>query len=315
MPTPASGFGSSPLNEPAAPSALRDGWGKATEVRAASVKDVAEKKPMDTRWEAWDVRSLRTYLQSQAATNEARQKQVCALGAFPALTKLLKCYYHKARLVKAATKGDLLELVVDWNVGFLTKEEFRAQAAGLGGVRRRVIDVWTEALAGNAMSIQLYVEQGEDIERKLYVDQGEDIERKAPNNRMRRPLHCAVLGKSDACVRILLEGGADVGARDMDKATALHIAARQGKTVAVELLLQHGADALAKLDDGTKPGDKFDDSVTPETRKYDDAVVPETRKEIKELLTKYIKKAADEAASPDGEGAAHADKKCCCVVS
>jgi ankyrin repeat protein len=44
---------------------------------------------------------------------------------------------------------------------------------------------------------------------------------------------CSFSSRSLECLKVLLEAGANVTARDMDKATPLHIAARLGKLQAV----------------------------------------------------------------------------------
>jgi hypothetical protein len=115
---------------------------------------------LDPRWVNWDTRNLRSYLQSNAATAERKQKE----------------------LSKAVTRHDLLTLVIAWGVSYMPKEDFREQASGFAGVRRRVIDVYQEAQTGNVLSVQLFIEQGEDLERR------------APNNRRRTVLHCVLLG-------------------------------------------------------------------------------------------------------------------------
>jgi len=59
------------------------------------------------------------------------------------------------------------------------------------------------------------------------------------------PLHCAVHYSYPAVIRVLLERGATVDARDRDGRTPLWIAASDATPTAVELLLAKGADATA----------------------------------------------------------------------
>jgi hypothetical protein len=150
------------------------------------------------RWAAWDDGLLRSYLYT-CATNEKRQK----------------------RLAAAITRPQLMELVDKWMVAYVEKGTFLEQAGGLGGVRRKIMDIWGEAEAGNIRSVQ------------LYVDQGEQLDRPAPNNRRRTPLHCAASGGNAACVRAFAEAGAKLEARDMDRYTPLHLAVRKGRVEAV----------------------------------------------------------------------------------
>ena len=61
------------------------------------------------------------------------------------------------------------------------------------------------------------------------------------------PLHDAALGGDTGVVKILLDHGADVNARDTEAdATPLYYAASWGRQAAVELLLSRGADPNAR---------------------------------------------------------------------
>jgi ankyrin repeat protein len=63
-------------------------------------------------------------------------------------------------------------------------------------------------------------------------------------------LHRAACGNRAACVRLLLERGADVSVRDFpDNATALHLAAAVADLAIVEMLVEAGADVAGKGDD------------------------------------------------------------------
>ena len=68
-----------------------------------------------------------------------------------------------------------------------------------------------------------------------------------------RPIHLAcVLGRFEV-VRLLLDAGASVDARDKHFWTPLHIACRDCHFVIAQLLCVHGADATAKTQDGKSP--------------------------------------------------------------
>src|SRR2546426_930711 len=61
------------------------------------------------------------------------------------------------------------------------------------------------------------------------------------------PLHDAALGGDTGVVKILLDHGADVNARDTEAdATPLYYAASWGRQAAVELLISRGADPNAR---------------------------------------------------------------------
>jgi hypothetical protein len=66
------------------------------------------------------------------------------------------------------------------------------------------------------------------------------------------PLHVAAQEGSTEAVRVLLENGADPNllSEEQTSATPLHFAAKKGYTEIVSLLLQHGANAKAKNADG-----------------------------------------------------------------
>lgn len=67
------------------------------------------------------------------------------------------------------------------------------------------------------------------------------------------PLHCAAWEGHIAVVKLLLESGADVNARDKFGKTALHDAAFKGHGDVVKLLLEWGADINSKCEIGSTP--------------------------------------------------------------
>lgn len=66
----------------------------------------------------------------------------------------------------------------------------------------------------------------------------------------RTPLMLAAFRGNTAAVINLLEGGADVNARDKDGDTALMFAAHKGHGLVVALLLQYGANVYARARNG-----------------------------------------------------------------
>ena len=74
-----------------------------------------------------------------------------------------------------------------------------------------------------------------------------------------QPLNAAVAGpngeRRPACVRLLLEAGADVNNRQEGGNTPLHTSAHLGDSASVDALLAHGADAELRSDDGKSAAD------------------------------------------------------------
>ena len=79
---------------------------------------------------------------------------------------------------------------------------------------------------------------------RLLLDCGADIKAKDPDKRT--PLHMAAWHGHEAAVGLLLDRGADIEANDFDEETPLYLAARDGHEAAVGLLLDRGADTEAK---------------------------------------------------------------------
>ncbi|KAI8514582.1 Unconventional myosin-XVI [Branchiostoma belcheri] len=79
---------------------------------------------------------------------------------------------------------------------------------------------------------------------KLLIQHGADVGARDKNGRT--ALHVASVNGQTGVVELLIQHGADVGARDEYTWTALHRASGQGQTGVVELLIQHGADVGAR---------------------------------------------------------------------
>lgn len=85
---------------------------------------------------------------------------------------------------------------------------------------------------------------------KLLLERGADASAPARNPMKVAPLHSAAAGGRANIVRALLEHGAPANARQEQGWTALHEAAQRGDRAMVEVLLEHGADPALANDQG-----------------------------------------------------------------
>jgi ankyrin repeat protein len=88
---------------------------------------------------------------------------------------------------------------------------------------------------------------------RLLLDGGADIDAVARNVMKVQALHAAVAARSVETVKLLIDRGADVNARQQVGYTPLMGAAGSGRDELVDLLLRHGADASAVSEDGKTP--------------------------------------------------------------
>jgi ankyrin repeat protein len=90
------------------------------------------------------------------------------------------------------------------------------------------------------------------IAREL-VRRGANVAAVSMNPMEVTPLHSAAAARATDIVRMLVESGAPVNAKQHGGWTALHAAADNGDEEMIKILLQHGADLLAQNDDGKTP--------------------------------------------------------------
>ncbi len=94
---------------------------------------------------------------------------------------------------------------------------------------------------------------GQPEAARILLENGAGVDIVAGNPMRVMPLHSAASARNLPAVRLLLEHGAPVNARQHLGWTAIHAAAQNGDRAMVELLLQHGADPKAPNDEGKTP--------------------------------------------------------------
>ena len=85
---------------------------------------------------------------------------------------------------------------------------------------------------------------------KYLLEKSADVNLAARNSMKTTPLHSAAARRRTAIARILLEGGAEVNARQTSGVTALHSAAHNGNLELLKILLENGADKTLRTEEG-----------------------------------------------------------------
>lgn len=116
----------------------------------------------------------------------------------------------------------------------------KGESSSPSEIRRR--DVYSAAKTGDVEALKLHLSDGADpnvTDPKFGVT----------------ALSWAALEGKEEIAELLIEAGADIGAKNLDGATPLHAAAFMGQLEIVKLLLDYGADVAAKTLNGETPLD------------------------------------------------------------
>ncbi len=89
---------------------------------------------------------------------------------------------------------------------------------------------------------------GQPALAEILIAQGADVHARSRNPMQNTPLHAAAAGRNQDAVRMLLEHGAEVNARQEGGWTALHAASQNGDVETARVLIAAGADVQMRAD-------------------------------------------------------------------
>jgi len=185
-----------------------------------------------------DADGVRRLLEQDPAASEARDPSGVSL--------LMQSLYRGRR--------DLAELIASKKKSL---DIFEATALGrLADLRDRIRD---EASVINSRSRDGFTALhfagffGQPDAARLLIANGAQVDAVAANPMQVMPLHSAASARNLEAVRLLLEHGATVNARQHGGWAPIHSAAQNGDKSMVELLLKHGADPKLPNDEGKTP--------------------------------------------------------------
>jgi uncharacterized protein len=87
------------------------------------------------------------------------------------------------------------------------------------------------------------------------LNAGADVNTRSTNAMQNLPLHAGAAGRNFEVMKLLVDSGSNVNARQHGGWTALHAASQNGDLSIAELLLSHGADPKARAENNQGPMD------------------------------------------------------------
>jgi ankyrin repeat protein len=189
-----------------------------------------------------DLDGLRRLLEQDSAASESRDATGVSL--------LMQALYRGQR--------DLAELIASKKKAL---DQFEAASLGrLDNLKKSIgEEIRRESTAINARSkdgfsaLHFACYFGQPAAARVLIENGAAVDTVAANPTQVMPLHSAASARNLEAVRLLLEHGAPVNARQQSGWVPIHAAAQNGDRPMVELLLKHGADRTLANDDGKTP--------------------------------------------------------------
>ncbi len=136
--------------------------------------------------------------------------------------------------------------------------------------RNVMLDIFTATMAGKTALVQEMLNGNKGLTKLISADgwtalhlaaffgqpecaavllnSGADVTARSTNPMQNMPLHAGVASRNAEVVKLLIDFGAPVNARQHGGWTALHAAAQNGDTAIAEMLLQNGAETGARAD-------------------------------------------------------------------
>jgi uncharacterized protein len=187
-----------------------------------------------------DIAAIESILQEHPAVLNHRNE----LGQSAVL--LAKYHRQEAATQLLVDRGAELTLHEACAVGDLTRIQELLSGRG------RLID----SFSGDGFTpLALACYFGHEETATWLVNQGASVSLAADNKMGVAPIHAAAGGRHLGILRMLVENGADVNARQQQGFTALHAAAQNGDAEAIRVLLAHGADRNVRADSNQTPLD------------------------------------------------------------